>query len=79
MPETMKTHSDGSPCLEGVQSIPKDFVACCETFTEHTKACAYDIRYEWWSNSEQWIIAISDSAGGGGVTISFCPHCGQKL
>jgi hypothetical protein len=79
MAKIMKTHSNGSTCLEGTQSVPKGFVACCEIFAEHTKACVEDIRYEWWSRSKQWVIAIVETSGGGGITISFCPHCGQKL
>lgn len=59
--------------------VPVGFAACCDTFVEHVAACAHDVRYEWWSRDGQWVIAIAESAGGGGVEISFCPHCGKKL
>lgn len=75
----MEKHSDGTECLEGTSSVPESFSPCCEVFGGHTTTCAFDIRYEWWPKSKQWVIAISESAGGGGITISFCPHCGAKL
>lgn len=75
----MRRHSDGTICLEGTRSVPHDYVACCETFLGHTTTCEYDIRYEWWHESRQWVIAIAEAAGGGGIIIEFCPHCGTKL
>ncbi len=75
----MKTHSDGTTCLEGTQSIPENYIPCCKAFASHTAVCAYDIRYEWWDNVREWVIAISEAAGGGGINIMFCPHCGKRL
>jgi hypothetical protein len=72
-------HSDGTQCLEGTKRVPRGFKPCCKLFEAHTRACAYDVRYEWYSKSKQWVIAISESAGGGGIEIVFCPHCGEKL
>jgi hypothetical protein len=72
-------HPDGSPCLEGIRLIPVDYKPCCELFDSHTSACTYDIRYEWWVGKNIWVIAISEQAGGGGIEISFCPHCGARL
>lgn len=72
-------HSDGTICLEGISSVPAGYVPCCETFVGHTATCAYDVRYEWWAKPRHWVIAIAESAGGGGITISFCPHCGANL
>jgi hypothetical protein len=73
------SHADGTRCLEGSQRIPRIFKPCCETFAAHTTTCAFDVRYEWWSKSRKWVTVISESAGGGGVRISFCPHCGRRL
>ena len=73
------THPDGTFCLENTKSVPSSFIPCCETFSGHTITCAYDVRYEWLPNSNEWIIVIPESAGGGGITMSFCPHCGMKL
>ena len=72
-------HSDGTPCLEGQRGAPDAFRACCDLFESHLSACALDVRYEWWPSGRQWVIAISESAGGGGVQISHCPHCGVSL
>jgi hypothetical protein len=72
-------HPDGTKCLEGTRRVPRSFKACCEVFDGHTSACAFDIRYEWWSKQKMWVIAISESAGDGGIAIQFCPHCGAKL
>ena len=74
-----KKHADGTTCLEGTRRVPIGFRPCCPTFAAHTVTCAYDIRYEYWSKRKQWLIVISESAGGGGIAISFCPHCGSKL
>jgi hypothetical protein len=73
------THEDGSPCPEGTQSVPRVFAPCCEVFADHTAACYFDIRYEWWPKQKGWFIVIAPSAGGGGIAISYCPHCGSKL
>ena len=77
----MNTHSDGSECREGTQTVPLEFVACCDVFEQQTFACEYDIRYEWRSDLEPpvWVIAIAESAGGGGIEMDFCPHCGTRL
>jgi hypothetical protein len=75
----MLVHADGSPCREGTQSVPDDYIPCCKLFEAHTRTCVYDIRYEWWPKPDKWVIAISEAAGGGGITISFCPHCGAQL
>jgi len=74
-----KKHLDGSPCYQGIQQCPPEGGPCCETFEDHTVACTYDIRYEWWASKGFWVIPIASSAGGGGIKISFCPHCGKAL
>jgi hypothetical protein len=74
-----KLHADGSICLEGIKRVPRNFKPCCDFFKLHTTSCAYDIRFEWWSKKKIWVIPISDEAGGGGINILFCPHCGKKL
>jgi len=48
-------------------------------FADHTQSRVYDVRYEWWSKTRAWVVLISDAAGGGGIAISFCPHCGAAL
>ena len=76
----MTIHADGTECKEGTQQVPVGFVACCEAFQEQTFACDFDIRYEWYDEGDKtWVIAISESAGGGGISINFCPHCGANL
>src|SRR4051812_22708633 len=72
-------HTDGSLCLEGTSRVPKGFHACCAAFAVHTKTCEFDIRYEWWPRPKGWYVVIAEAAGGGGVEIGFCPHCGAKL
>ena len=72
-------HSDGTRCLEGRRGAPTLFRACCDLFEAHLSACAFDVRYEWRSSARQWVIAISESAGGGGIHIRYCPHCGAEL
>lgn len=72
-------HSDGTPCKEGTANVPAGFAPCCDMFGSHTSTCDYDVRYEWWSKSRQWVISISESAGGGGIQIFYCPHCGTCL
>lgn len=59
--------------------MPRKHVPCCEIFAGHLDTCEFDVRYEWRSKSKQWVIAIAESAGGGGLTMNFCPHCGKKL
>lgn len=76
LPEPKK-HSDGSVCLEGTSKVPEDWTPCCDTFASHTKACVHDIRYEWWE--DEWVTVINTTAGGGGIAINFCPHCGDEL
>lgn len=72
-------HIDGTPCPEGTQRLPRGFKACCDSFRQHTLACYFDIRYEWWSKQRGWFIIVAPSAGGGGVALAYCPHCGTKL
>src|SRR5688572_7162957 len=72
-------HTDGSPCLEGVPSAPAGYVACCDTFAGHLGICAHDLRYDWWSQERCWVVAVAEGAGGGGIVITFCPHCGGRL
>lgn len=74
-----KLHPDGSQCPEGTKKVPRFFKACCEDFALRTKACYHDIRYEWWTKHKGWFIQIAPSAGGGGIQIKYCPHCGTKL
>ena len=74
-----KLHADGSECREGTARVPAPFAPCCDAFHEHVIACEFDIRYEWWQSQDTWVIVIAESAGGGGVAISYCPHCGTKL
>jgi len=74
-----RKHTDGSYCPEGTQRIPSRYTPCCDDFLAHTFACYFDIRYEWWPRLRGWFIVIDPSAGGGGVAISHCPHCGGKL
>ncbi len=76
---TRKRHFDGSICLEGTRSVPPRYRPCCEIFGGHTTTCAWDIRYEWWRKSQQWVIVIPEGLGGGGITMRFCPHCGTEL
>jgi hypothetical protein len=75
----MVNHPDGSRCRKGKQVVPSIFTPCCPEFQDHTMCCEYDIRYEWWRKSNRWVIVISDYAGGGGIEIHFCPHCGTPL
>ena len=74
----IQRHTDGSVCLEGTKRVPKNFKTCCEVFEAHTTNCYYDIRYEW-DKHWGWNIVIPPSAAGGGIVISYCPHCGLKL
>ena len=71
-------HADGTPCLEGTQKIPRGFKPCCETFEAGTKACEFDIRFEWWSKPKYWVIRVPDG-GSSGLEISYCPYCGSSL
>jgi hypothetical protein len=72
-------HADGTSCLEGTRSVPPRFRSCCEVFAGHTRACVNDIRYEWWSRSGRWVTVISETSGGGGIKMRYCPHCGARL
>lgn len=72
-------HPDGTPCPEGTRSVPDGFVACCEAFSDRTSACYFDIRYEWWASFGEWFIVIAPAAGGGGIGLDYCPHCGTAL
>jgi hypothetical protein len=58
--------------------LPRGWQPCCSVFEDHTKACYFDVRYEW-SSQHGWMNLIAPSAGGGGIVMSFCPHCGIKL
>ncbi len=75
----LRRHDDGTVCREGTKRVPPRFRACCEVFQAHTATCELDVRYEWWPKARRWFIAISDAAGGGGIEIEFCPHCGSRL
>src|SRR5262249_39937358 len=75
----LKRHADGTVCREGTKLVPPRFKPCCEAFGVHTKSCELDVGYEWWRKAGRWFIAISDAAGGGGIEIDFCPHCGSRL
>ncbi len=79
MPVPAPNHADGTRCLEGTKRVPRSFRPCCEVFAGHVATCAHDLRYEWWPKARQWVIAIAESAGGGGISIEFCPHCGARL
>jgi hypothetical protein len=59
-----KQHSDGSPCPEGTQCVPRVFRPCCGAFAQHTSSCYFDIRYEWWPKRRGWFIVIAPDAGG---------------
>jgi hypothetical protein len=73
-------HIDGTPCPEGTQRLPPgDAPLCCEAFRARTFACYFDIRYEYWPDNAGWFVIITPDAGGGGIAINFCPHCGAKL
>src|SRR5262249_34539829 len=74
-----KLHADGSECREGTARVPAPFSPCCAAFRQQVVACEFDIRYEWWQSQDTWVIVIADCAGGGGVAINYCPHCGTKL
>lgn len=76
-PQTI--HADGSVCPEGIQRIQRGKKLCCEEFEARTLACFFDIRYEWWPSYRGWFTIIQPSAGGGGVAMNFCPHCGKRL
>jgi hypothetical protein len=41
-------------------------------------ACVFDIRFEWWPKTKQWVIRIADG-GSSGLKMSFCPYCGTAL
>lgn len=72
-------HADGTPCKEGTTSTPRGFVPCCAAFAAHLATCEFDVRYEWRAKRRRWEIAVPQVAGGGGVEIRYCPHCGAKL
>ncbi len=75
----MPEHADGTPCKAGTRNVPDGFTPCCTIFGGHLDSCEYDVRYEWWPTQRFWVIAIAESAGGGGVWIGHCPHCGTTL
>ncbi len=75
----MQTHTDGTACPEGTQRLPSRFRPCCPEFVARTSACYHDIRYEWWTRPRGWFIVIAGSAGGGGIAMNHCPHCGARL
>ena len=74
-----RTHLDGSDCPEGTLLVPRGFAPCCAEFAERTLACFFDIRYEWWSGQQNWFVLITPDAGGGGIAMGYCPHCGARL
>lgn len=79
LPVVQRRHADGTLCREGTRQLPANHQACCETFEQHTSACVHDVRYEWHEDHQTWVIALSDAAGGGGIAIEYCPHCGTGL
>jgi hypothetical protein len=72
-------HPDDTECREGTRSVPDGWLPCCEVFAGHVETCAYDLRYEFRTQANHWFVAIPESAGGGGVEIGWCPHCGSFL
>lgn len=74
-----RKHLDGSPCPEGTARAPRRHEFCCDEFQDRTLACYFDVRYEWWSRQRGWFNVISPEAGGGGIAMQYCPHCGTKL
>ncbi len=74
-----REHEDGTTCLEGTSSVPAGYSPCCATFGGHVETCVYDLRYEWWPRQRCWVIAVAENAGGGGIMIRYCPHCGHDL
>src|SRR6185295_6073268 len=77
--KTVRRHIDGTPCNEGTRSVPRGFRPCCPAFEAHVATCEFDLRYEWWAGQQMWVVALAASAGGGGIAIAFCPHCGREL
>jgi hypothetical protein len=75
----MDMHPDGTVCLEGTQSVPPGWEPCCTVFADHTTTSALDIRYEWVPKGREWGIVVPESAGGGVISMSYCPHCGSRL
>ena len=73
-----KKHADGTPCLDGIPSVPRGFKPCCEAFGERTHACVFDIRFEWWSRTKTWVIRVADG-GSSGLGIASCPFCSTKI
>jgi len=71
-------HADGSPCVAGTQTIPKNYQPCCKRFAQGTLNCEFDIRFEWWATNNTWVVRLPDG-GSSGMDISFCPYCGTKL
>lgn len=74
-----RKHLDGSVCPEGTERLPSRYRACCPAFAQRTRACTFDVRYEWWRTLRHWFVVIAESAGGGGIAIAHCPHGGAKL
>lgn len=72
-------HADGTLCPEGTALLPSRFRACCAFFEAHTRACYFDLRFEWWAKARGWFVTIAPQAGGGGVAIHYCPNCGSAL
>jgi len=72
-------HPDGTSCPEGTRRVPLRFTPCCAEFDARTRACYHDIRFEWWSRPRAWFIIIAPEAGGGGIRVRYCPHCGTAL
>lgn len=72
-------HPDGTTCREGTRSVPSDWTPCCDVFGGHVDTCEFDVRYEFWPQRDGWFVAIAESAGGGGIEIHWCPHCGKRL
>jgi len=76
--DTPSHHPNGEPCLAGKRKVPRGFNACCERFDLATRACTFDIRFEWWPKSAAWVVRLADG-GSSGLEMSFCPYCGTQL
>jgi hypothetical protein len=74
-----RKHLDGSLCPEGTAVLPARHKFCCDMFRARAHACYFDVRYEWWPRQRGWFNVIMPEAGGGGIAMAFCPHCGTKL
>jgi len=76
--DTQSHHSGGEICLAGTRKVPRGFDPCCARFDLATKACVFDIRFEWWPKTNSWVVRVADG-GSSGIDIAFCPYCGTKV